>query len=479
MHCGQPLRLLPFQRKFILDTYDNPSRTSFAILSMARKNGKTALIAALVLAHLAGPVALPNSQIVSGAQSRDQASLVFKLARKMVEMSPELSSLVRVVPSRKTLVGLALNTEYEALSAEAKAIHGLSPVLAILDETGQVRGPQDDFIDAITTAQGAHDHPLLICISTQAATDSDLLSVWIDDALESNDPHTICHLYAADKDCELTDAEAWTAANPALGEFRSKPDVEKQAKKAARMPSQEPTFRNLILNQRVETTAPFISKSLWKDNAAPIDEALFLQQPVVAGLDLSGRIDLTALVLSTVAENGVVHLKPLFWTPEQGLADRAKRDRSPYVVWAGSGFLKTTPGGSVDYAFVAQAIGDLIDNGVNLTHIAYDRWRIDIMRKELDRLGIGVELVPFGQGFKDFSPAMDEFEDKLANKEVAHGDHPVLAMCAFNSVVRKDEAGNRKLDKKRATGRIDGMVAATMAVALLAQQETDEGIYAL
>ena len=214
---GQPIKLMKFQRKFILDVFDNPHGTSRAYLSVARKNGKSALIAAILLAHLVGPEARQNSQIISGARSRDQASLVFKLAEKMVRLSPELSKIVRIVPSQKMLVGLICNVEFKAISAESGTAHGLSPVLAILDELGQVRGPHDAFVEAIETAQGAHANPLLIAISTQAATDADLFSIWLDDAAAAKDRRIVSHVYSAPKDCELSDQKAWKIANPALG----------------------------------------------------------------------------------------------------------------------------------------------------------------------------------------------------------------------------------------------------------------------
>jgi phage terminase large subunit-like protein len=201
---GQNLELDPFQKQFILDVYDNPAKTSMGILSIARKNGKTALIAAILLAHLVGPEAKLNTQIVSGALSRDQAAIVFNLAVKMIRLNEELALATKISPSAKILHGLARNVEYRALSAEGKTAHGLSPILAILDEVGQVRGPQSDFIDAITTAQGAHESPLLIVISTQAPNDADLLSIWIDDAKNSQDPrivsciHEACLLYTSD-----------------------------------------------------------------------------------------------------------------------------------------------------------------------------------------------------------------------------------------------------------------------------------------
>ena len=470
-HVGKPIILDEFQRRFILEIYDNPATTREAMLSIARKNGKTALIAGIMLAHLVGPEARQNSQIVSGARSREQASQVFNYASKMVQLSEELSGIVRIVPSGKRLIGLPMNVEYRALSAEGKTAHGLSPVLAILDEVGQVRGPQDDFIDAITTAQGAHENPLMIAISTQAASDADLFSLWIDDAVQSADPRIVCHLYAAPEDCDLMDESAWRAANPALGVFRSLDDLAEQAKKAQRMPSAENTFRNLCLNQRVSVVSPFISRDVWQSCGGQVLD--FGDSPVWAGLDLSARTDLTALVLvARIA--GVWHVRPHFWTPESGLADRAKRDRAPYDVWAKQGYLHTTPGATVDYEFVAQDMAAIFSE-LNVQTIAYDRWRIGILQKELDAIGSNLPLVEFGQGFKDMSPAIDALEAELLNGRVSHGAHPVLTMCASNAVIVKDAAGNRKLDKSKTTGRIDGMVAMAMGFGV-ASRDIEEGI---
>lgn len=459
---GQPLVLIDFEREFILAIYDNPAGTAEAILSIARKNGKTALIACLLLAHIVGPESRQNSQIVSGAMSRDQASLVFKLAVKMINLNPQLQDRTKVIPSSKTIIGLPLNVEYRALAAEGKTTHGLSPVLAILDEIGQVKGPQDDFVDAVTTAQGAYDDALRITISTQAAEDGDLLSIWIDDALASDDPKIVVHLHAADKDAELLDQKQWKKANPALGIFRSEVDMMNLAKKASRLPSSENTFRNLNLNQRISTVAPFISRDVWKGNGAdpgPLDDYSGLS--VAVGLDLSGRKDLCAMVVLATIE-GRHCVWPYFWTPEEGVRERAKRDRAPYDVWVREGFLRTTPGRTVDYEHVAVEMGEILGH-VDIETIGYDRWRIELLRKELERIGLHFPLVEFGQGYKDMSPALDTLEAALLNDNVAHGNHPVLTMCAANAIVSQDPAGNRKLDKHKATGRIDGMVAMAMA----------------
>ena len=471
VHVGKPIKLHAFQKRFIKAVYDNKRGTHKAFLSIARKNGKTALIAALVLAHLVGPEAQQNSQIVSGAQSRDQAAIVFNLAAKMVSLNPALAEIVRVVESRKQLFGLPMNVEYRALAADGRTAHGLSPVLAILDEVGQVRGPRSDFIDAITTAQGAHEAPLLIAISTQAANDADLFSIWLDDAQRSGDPHIVSHVYTAPADCALDDRKAWKAANPALDVFRSLNDVQRQAAEAKRMPSVENTFRNLTLNQRVSTVSPFMSLNVWKACGDP--SAYLDGLEVYGGLDLSARTDLTAFVLIGKDASDTWQVQPHFWTPAVGLMDRARRDRQPYDIWRDQGFLRTTPGATVDYEQVARDIAEITD-GLNVKAIAFDRWRIEVLKKEFDAIGLSLPLVPHGQGFKDMSPALDALEAEALNARIHHGMHPVLTMCAAGAVVTRDPAGNRKLDKSKATARIDGMVALTMAFGAANQAAEEE-----
>lgn len=238
-------------------------------------------------------------------------------------------------------------------------------------------------------------------ISTQAATDADLLSIWLDDAKTSDDPRIVSHVYAAPEGCDLMDKSAWEAANPALGLFRSEDDLAEQMKQAQRMPSMENSARNLLLNQRVSTESPFVSPDVWKSCGGSVLD--FEDTPVYAGLDLSARTDLTALVIIGKVD-GVWQTVPHFWTPEQGIADRAHKDRSPYDVWARQGLLHTTPGATVDYEYVAMQIVEILAD-LNVQAIAYDRWRMDLMMREFERLGVTLPLMPFGQGFKDMSPA--------------------------------------------------------------------------
>ncbi|MDQ1835565.1 terminase large subunit [Massilia scottii] len=470
-HIGKPIRLEHFQRKFILEIYDNPVGTHSAYLSIARKNGKTALIGAILLAHLVGPEAVRNSQIISGAQSKEQAAVVFELARKMIEMSEVLSKLVRIQPSGKRLIGLARNVLYRALSAEGKTAHGLSPILAILDEVGQIIGPTDKFVSAITSAQGAYTNPLLIAISTQAPTDADLFSTWIDAQASAPDPRVVCHVYAAPADCQLDDQKAWAAANPALGIFRSLADVAKQCKQAIDMPANEPEFRNLILNQRVEAVAPFVARSTWEsNNGAPGDAS---GKKVWAGLDLSSVNDLTSL--EAVDETGGVH--SYFWLPEHGLVEKSRKDKVPYDLWKKQGFLYTTPGKAIEYEFVADFLRGFFDR-FDVQKLGFDRYNMKFLKPWLVKAGFSdVELdrfVDFGQGTASMTPALRDLEVRLLNSQLRHGSHPVLNMCCANAKVVGD-SGARKFDKARARGRIDGMVALAMAVGVMPQAETERG----
>lgn len=468
---GQPVRLIPEQESFILAVYDNPYITDTAILSMARKNAKTALIAFLDIVHIVGPEAKQNSRIVSGAMSREQAGEVYNLASKCVMMSPKLSGLVKIIPSQKKMIGLPMNVEYQATSAEAKTAHGKSPIVGILDEIGQIVGPQSDFVDAITTAQGAYEDPLLFYISTQAATDGDLLSILIDDAAKTKRPKTVCHVYTTDPDKDLMDEEGWKQSNPGLGIFRSVEDMRKQAEKASTMPSFENTFRNLNLNQRVNMTSSFVSKTVWEKNGGK--PSSLVGMTVYAGLDLSKRTDLTALVLLGTDKEGNKHVETYCWAPAEGIRERSHKDKVPYDVWAKNGLLRTTAGHTVDYDDVCNEIKEIIED-LNIASCAFDRWSIDIFRKACERTGLKINLVEHGQGFRDMSPALDALEADLLNGRIRHGMNPLLTMAAGNAVVTMDAAGGRKLDKSKATGRIDPMVALAMAEGAATKEVKEE-----
>ena len=463
--AGKPLKLRGFQHEWLEAIYGTPTRT--AIISVARKNAKSAFAAILLLGHLAGPEARLNSQLYSTALSRDQAAVVFGLASKMVRMSPDLSEIITVRDSAKELTCSLTGCTYKALSADACTAHGRSPVFLIHDELGQIRGPHSELFETMESGTGAHDSPLSIIISTQAPTDADLLSMLIDDAKTGADPLTKLIVYEAQKDCDLDDEAAWKAANPALGDFLNIASIRKAAGDAMRLPSRESSFRNLNLNQRVAADGAFLSADAWKLNAGEPDLSAFEDHPSWWGLDLSARLDLTALVGICRSPDGVIHVDARLFAPREGAKAREDRDRAPYTTWARQGILTLTEGRSVDYGVVAVQLGDIMARGP-VQAVAFDRWRIDQFKLELDRHGIEAPLVPFGQGYRDMSPAIEALEVEALAGKLRHGGHPIMTWCAANAVVTMDPAGSRKLDKSKATGRIDGLVALAMAVGSMA-----------
>ncbi len=471
---GQPLVLTDQQREWVRRIYDDPTRRF--ILSMARKQGKTCFAACLLLLHLVGPEARPNSQLYSAAQSRDQAALLFSLATKMVRLSPDLRQYVSVRDTAKQLYCDELGTLYRALSADASTAYGLSPVFVVHDELGQVRGPRSELYEALETAGGTQVEPLSVIISTQAPTDADLLSLLIDDAARGADPRTKLVLYRADDTFDPFSDEALRQAAPHFDAFMNKQEVRDQALAAKRMPSSEASYRNLLLNQRVNPNNPLVSQQVWASCGGPVDpEAFARKRRVFLALDLSARNDLTAIAAVAKEPDGVWHVEMTFFTPEQGLPERSARDRAPYDLWVKQGFIQATPGASIDYEMVAQWVGRYL-KAHDVASIAFDRWRMDVLKAELARIGLNVETLPlkeFGQGFKDMAPAVDVLEAVLVEGKMRHGMHPVLTMCAANAVVTRDAAGNRKLDKAKATGRIDGIVALAMAMGDAAGHQTE------
>ncbi len=474
---GKPLKLAEFMRDDFRLIYDNPHGTRRAIISRGRKNAKTTESAIILLLHLVGPEAKPNSQLFSVAQSRDQASVLFSLAAKMIRLSPELESFCGIRDTAKQIYCTELGTLYRALSADASTAMGLSPVLTIHDELGQVRGPRSPLYDALETATAAQEDPLSIIISTQAPTDADLLSVLIDDAKTGADPRTVLRLNTAPADADPFSEVAIRAANPAFDVFMNKAEVLAMAEDARRMPSREAEYANLVLNQRVEASSPYVSRALWEESSGE-PAADWSGAEVFGGLDLSSSSDLTAFVRVAWID-GAMHVRSTFWAPGVGLREKSRSDRVPYDVWAREGYLETTPDRTIDYDWVAPVVlGIMRAEGV--CKVAFDRWGMKHFMPALSRAGASEDEIAafaeFGQGFQSMSPALRALDAVLLNGRMRHGGHPVLTMCAANAVVKSDPAGNRKLVKAAASRRIDGMIALAMAAAVAGDPVENAGV---
>lgn len=484
--AGTQFKLRPWQRKRVMAMYrtgrGGKRLVRTAVWSLARKNGKSDIASRLALCHLAGPEAEARGEVYSAANDRFQAGRIFAEVCAIIEKTDWLAARISIRRHSKELEDIGeggTGSTYAALSADVKTKHGLSPSFVIYDEFGQATSR--DLFDVLDTAMGARAEPLMLVISTQAARDDAPMSELIDYGLrvergEVTDPSFYLALFTAPPEADPWSPKTWKLANPALGDFRSLSDVERLAQQAQRMPAREASFRNLILNQRVDTTVQWLSAAVWKPCAGAVYQAALKGRRCFAGLDLSASRDLTALVLNFEDADGVFDILPFFWLPDADLREREDTDRVPYVRWRDDGHLLTCPGKTIDPRAVALKIAEL-HGEYTIEALAYDRWRIEDLRRELDAIGCDVELKPHGQGFRDMSPSIDAIERVVFEAKLRHGGHPVLTWCASNAKTESDPAGNRKLSKSKSTGRIDGAVALTMSVGCAVANPDTRSVY--
>ena len=271
--------------------------------------------------------------------------------------------------------------------------------------------------------------------------------------------------------------DCWPKANPSLqdADLPGYKYIREQVTEAKGMPSKEAIVRRLNFCQWTEAESPWISYEIWKGAERDYDIEDLRGRRAVAGLDLSSTTDLTALVflVEPISEGEPWRLVPYAWLPDVDLQRKSDTDKVPYVEWKAQGLLQTTPGRAISKRVILQKLSAMCEF-FDVIACAYDRWRIEDLLSMASDDGISLpNMIPFGQGYKDMSPALEEFERMLLNNEIVHPGHKVLTMCAGNAVTDQDGAGNRKLDKERATGRIDLMLASVMAVGVKNQAKQE------
>lgn len=474
---GRPMRLREWQKDLIRGTYDpldelGNRRIRRALWSVARKNGKSALAASLLLVHLVGPEAKQNAEVYSVASDRAQAAQVYKMASQMVALDAELAEMCKCLDTTKRIVVYQLGSFYQSLAADARRLHGFNPTFVIYDELAQAKNR--DLYDVMTTSFGAQEEGLFLAISTQSSDPNHIMSELSDEAAaqergELDDPTFYGKVFSLPADADPFDERLWKLANPALGDFKSMKHMKSLAHKAARSPSALAAFKALELNMRVDAVEALINSEDWKACHQPLDANDMRGYPLYCSLDLSSRRDLTAFVMAWDLGGGRVAAKSYFWTPKELLAERSKIDGAKYQEWADAGHMKATEGKTVGYDYVVRFVAAAIE-GHDLKSIAYDRWRIDQFRTEAERAGFNPEewnMTEFGQGWKDMSPAIEKLEGLAIEHNLIHDGNPVLTYCMSNVKVSSDAAGNRKFDKRLKNRRIDGAVALAMAIAAI------------
>lgn len=468
---GKPFKLMPWQEKIIRDLFGTIKSNGYrqfntAYVEIPKKNGKSELAAAVALLLTCGD-GEERAEVYGCAADRAQASIVFDVAVDMIRQNPALSNRVKILTSQKRIIYQPTNSFYQVLSAEAYSKHGLNSSAVVFDELHAQ--PNRKLFDVMTKGAGdARTQPLFFLITTAGNDTNSICYEQHQKALDiiegrKHDKTFYPLIYGIKQDDDWTDPEVWKKANPSLGITIAEEKVVAACDSAKQNPAEENSFRQLRLNQWVKQAVRWMPMDKWEACSFKAYEENLRGRVCYGGLDLSSTTDFTSFVLvfPPEDEDDKFVIRPYYWVPEDTLDLRVKRDHVNYDLWAKQGYIQTTEGNVVHYGFIEKFIEELGEK-YNIREIAFDRWGAVQMVQNLE--GMGFTVVPFGQGFKDMSPATKELMKLTLEQKLAHGGHPVLRWNMDNIFVRTDPAGNIKADKEKSTEKIDGAIATIMAL---------------
>lgn len=478
---GKPFELLPWQ-KFVVGSLfgwqgiDGYRRFRVAYVETAKGSGKSPLAAGIGMKGLVADNE-PRAEVYSAATKKDQAMILFRDAVAMVDQSPELSKRLQKSGTGERCWNLAYMAQgafFRPISSD-DGQSGPRPHIGLIDELHEHK--TNTVVEMLRAGTKSRRQALIFMITNSGS--NKLGPCWsyheyaakvaAGDMQDDGFFPFVCAL--DEEDDPFADESCWPKANPSLqdADLPGYKYIREQVTEAKGMPSKEAIVRRLNFCQWTDAESPWISHEVWKGAEREYDIESLRGRRAVAGLDLSSTTDLTGLVflVEPVAEGEPWKIVPYAWLPEVDLQRKADSDRVPWVQWRAEGLLDTTPGRAISKRVILQRLSGLCDF-FEVMEVAYDRWRIEDLLSLASDDGITLPTMrPFGQGYKDMSPAVEQFERMLLNGELVHPGHKVLTYCIGNSVIEQDAAENRKLSKEKAVGRIDLAVAAVMAAGLV------------
>ena len=480
--AGTPFWLLPWQEQLIRDIFgivkaDGNRQFRTAFVEICKKVGKSELAAAVAL-YLLYADNEPSAEVYGAAADRQQASIVFDVAKQMVEMSPALMKRSKLMGATKRIVNYSNAGYYQVLSAEVGGKHGFSVSGLVFDEIHTQ--PNRQLYDVLTKGSSdARQNPLHFIITT-AGNDRHSIAYELHtkavDILEGRrvDPTFYPVVYGLKDDEDWEDEANWYKVNPSLGYTVDIERLRDAYREAKQNPADEVTFKWLRCNMWVSSTVAWIPDAIYMRGNEAINAVLLEGRDCYAGLDLSSTGDITALVLIFPPrdKNEKYVLLPYFWIPEETIPRRVKANSVPYDIWEKQGYIMSTEGNVIHYDFIEKFIMYLSEK-YHILEIAVDRWNATQMIQNLE--GEGFTIVPFGQGFSSMSAPTKEFYRLLMEGRIIHGGNPVLRWMAGNVVIDTDPAGNIKVTKAKSKEKIDGIVAAIMALDRCIRQEGQSG----
>lgn len=502
---GLPFELLPWQ-KFIVGSIfgwkssDGYRRFRVVYVESGKGSGKSPLAAGVGLTGLIADNEA-RAEIYAAATKKDQAMILFRDAVAMVQQSPELTKRLVCSGTGQNIWNLAYlksGSFFRPISSD-DGQSGPRPHMALIDEVHEHK--TNMVVEMMRAGTKSRKQALIFMITNSGSNKRG--PCWEYHEYGSRvasgaltDDGFFAYICSLDEgDDPIKDESCWFKSNPSLqdADLPGLKYLREQVTEARGMPSKEAMVRRLNFCEWTGAESPWISWDVWSQAEERVPMSLLRNRPSVGGLDLSSTTDLTSFVLLfyPTYEDPHWRLLPYFWIPDHELDKREARDKVPYAAWVKSRDLETTPGRAISKLHVLRRLQTICDF-FQVDKIAFDRWRIEDMRQLMTEYDITLpELVEFGQGFKDMGPAVDEFERRLlgiselptdedgdageffddalpveAVESLRHDGNPVMTWCAGNAVIVSDPANNRKADKAKATGRIDGIIAAIMATGI-------------
>ena len=477
---GQPFILQPWQKKMLRTLFgwyrrsDGTRKFRTLYLEIPRKNGKSALCSVLAL-YLVCYDKEPASRVVSAAADREQAAIVFNVAKEMVLQNPKLKS--RFGTFKRTLVHYKSGSNYQVVSADAFTKHGLNLHGFVLDEVHAQKNRE--LYDVLHTSMSARRQPLEIAITTAGYDKNSIcweLHQQAVNVLEgnSNDESFLGIIFGAEVDADWTKEETWYKANPNLQVSKKIDYMKQECERAQSVAGYENTFKRLDLNIWTEQESRWLAIEKWDECAGEVDAEKLLGQTCYGGLDLASTTDLASFVLVFPQENGNLKILPFFWVPEEGARERAKKDKVPYLEWIRDGYIYATEGNSIDYGEIRADILHLAEL-FDIREIEFDRWNATQLTQQLTEDGL--TMIPVTQGIATLTAPSKELERMMLDHKLEHAGNPVLRWNARNVAVIQNGEGEIRPSKKKSTEKIDGIVALIMAIDRASRDVEGESVY--
>ncbi|MDQ7310635.1 terminase TerL endonuclease subunit [Stenotrophomonas sp. Sm10] len=455
---------------------DGSRRFTSALFAVARKNAKSTLAAAILL-YCQCCEEEEGAQIISAATTGSQARIIFNVAKRMTEKTPDLQEAFGLACWANSISRMETGASFKPINAKASTQDGLNPSHVGLDEIHAHKSA--DLLNVLTSAAGARSNPLWLYTTTEGYTNPgpwgeirQFAKQVLQGILGESADHFLVVFYAVDEDDDEFDESAWPKANPLMD---ANPHllkaIRKEAVEARQMPSKLAEFKIKRLNRPASSATGWVDLTKWQRCGGKVDLDWLAGHPCWGALDLASTLDLTSWRLVWKVD-GVYYTWGRRFVPSEAVRARTERGVVPYAGWVAAGLIEVTDGEVTDYTVVESRIRQDVER-FNPRAIGYDRWNAQEISQRL--LEDGHPLIEFSQTTKNYHPAMQELERAYISKSIQHGNDPVLNWCASNLIAVKDGNLNMKPDKKRSPDKIDDMATLLMGIGLSMPTGDDEG----